>query len=82
MYRAPPNDVITGSHVIKWICSAAKLPILSHLQRMVDSQMLGNFLHHVSCFNAANYYKRDVDEWMALIAKIDPSADLSLYLSG
>ena len=33
-------------------------------------------------FNAANYYKRDVDEWMALIAKIDTSANLSLYLSG
>ena len=33
-------------------------------------------------FNAENYYKRDVDEWMALIAKIDPSANLSLYLLG
>lgn len=32
-------------------------------------------------FNAENYYKRDVDEWMALIAKIDPSADLSLSTS-
>ena len=33
-------------------------------------------------FNAANYYERDVDEWMELIAKIDTSANLSLYLSG
>lgn len=33
-------------------------------------------------FNAENYYKRDVDEWMALIAKIDPSAHLSLSTSG
>ena len=32
-------------------------------------------------FNAANYYKRDVDEWMALIAKIDTSANLSLSTS-
>ena len=45
-------------------------------------QMFGNFCIMYAVFNAENYYKRDVDEWMALIAKTDPSSNLSLYLLG